>query len=265
MNLNKKNSFILYDTQYDGISLLSLEERGRLLTAIFEYRLYGKSSIDLSEQTAMAFHIIKGQIARDAKKYNDVCERRRAAGAQGGFAKASKTTKNETNVANDSKCSKSQQMPANEADVSKCQQMKQMLANVADNDNEYDNEYEYEYEYDNKNNYSYNNTHSNSVCVPPACAKENTHPTEKEVREYFSEKGYTFFDKFYAYYESINWNNAQNWRARADLWHFDNVDKEQAKKENEPRSNGNIDAQDAMKKALERSEKMKRRIADGYN
>lgn len=70
-----KNSFVLYDDEYDFIKLLSFEERGKLLTAIYEYRTFGESSVLLSEAGAMLFQVIKNHLNRDAQKYVDKCEK----------------------------------------------------------------------------------------------------------------------------------------------------------------------------------------------
>ncbi len=79
-----KNSFVLYDEEYEYLKLLSYEERGKLITAIYEYRLQGNTDIKLSESATMLFHFIKNHIDRDSKKYADVCVTRKACGSQGG-------------------------------------------------------------------------------------------------------------------------------------------------------------------------------------
>ena len=74
-----KNSFVLYDDEYDFIKLLSFEERGKLLTAIFEHRLFGEVNVSLSEAGAMLFQVIKNHLDRDAQKYIDKCEKSKQA------------------------------------------------------------------------------------------------------------------------------------------------------------------------------------------
>ena len=73
----EKSGFILYREQYEGIETLSLEERGRLITALFEYFSNGKPSIELTPSAKMAYTFIKAQIDRDNEKYKQTCEKRR--------------------------------------------------------------------------------------------------------------------------------------------------------------------------------------------
>lgn len=75
--MSKKNSFVLYADQFECFSLLSMESRGRLITAIFEHHINGETSITLSDSERMAFHLISSQMKRDAEKYQQRCENNR--------------------------------------------------------------------------------------------------------------------------------------------------------------------------------------------
>lgn len=76
MKTNKK-SFILYTDTYDSIKILPDLEKGRLLTAIFEYVMTGKE-ISTKSTTGMAFSFIKKQLDRDTNKWNALVSRNRA-------------------------------------------------------------------------------------------------------------------------------------------------------------------------------------------
>lgn len=74
----KKDSFILYTYQAETLSDLSLEQKGSLLTALFEYAS-GEQPEITDQAVKVAFSFIRIQIERDNKKYTDICEKRRNA------------------------------------------------------------------------------------------------------------------------------------------------------------------------------------------
>lgn len=81
-----KNSFVLYTSYQEQLSLLTMVQRGVLFTAILAYA----SGDDLPEMdgiTNMAFAFIKADIDRDAEKYERTCEARRESGLKGGRPK----------------------------------------------------------------------------------------------------------------------------------------------------------------------------------
>lgn len=114
----EKDSFVLYNSYYDLIEDLDMEQRGALLTAILEHSL-GIEQTELDPITKLAYRVIASQLDRDRKKWERTCKKRAEAGRRGGLAKASKAKQDLANVAKASKA-------------------KQSLANLA--------EYEYEYE-----------------------------------------------------------------------------------------------------------------------
>lgn len=120
-----KDSFLLYTEWGRQVERLSDDQAGVLLKAIFAYNR-GDAMPDMDDKTDMCFAFIQGQLDRDSKKYDDVCEKRRESGKKGGVANASKRKQT---VANASKG-------------------KQTVANQADNDNEYDNDNDNEYDDD---------------------------------------------------------------------------------------------------------------------
>lgn len=83
---NMKNSFVLYNEYKEQFSLLSNEEAGRLIMAIFEYTESGNIP-ELEGMTLMAFSFIKKQLDRDSEKYEKTVEKRKEAGKTGGRPK----------------------------------------------------------------------------------------------------------------------------------------------------------------------------------
>lgn len=78
-----RDSFVLYSSYSDQIELLTMEQRGILLTAIYKY-VSGKDLPEMDGITNMAFSFIRTSLDRDAEKYEKKCEARREAGKKGG-------------------------------------------------------------------------------------------------------------------------------------------------------------------------------------
>jgi hypothetical protein len=140
--LAEKDSFVLYNSYYDLIEDLDMEQRGALLTAILEHSL-GIEQTDLDPITKLAYRVIASQLDRDRKKWERTCKKRAEAGRRGGLAKASKAKQDLANVAKASKA-------------------KQSLANLAEYEYESENDYEDDYEDDYENVYE-----NESGYVPP--------------------------------------------------------------------------------------------------
>lgn len=79
-----KNSFLLYKDSYAEIQLLSIEQRGLLITAIFEYVITGKALETSDTALMIVFSTLKRFIDRDAEKYEEKCNKNRDNGKQGG-------------------------------------------------------------------------------------------------------------------------------------------------------------------------------------
>ena len=87
----KRDSFVLYTEYMEQVNLLSIEQRGVLLTAIFSYA----ADAELPEMdgiTKMAFAFIKSRIDKDTEKYAKTIEKRKEAGKLGGRPKANGST-----------------------------------------------------------------------------------------------------------------------------------------------------------------------------
>ena len=78
-----KNSFVLYTDYAKQLDLLSMEQRGLLLTALMD-TVSGKEIPVMDGMTQMAYSFIMSQIDRDNKKYEEIVKKRQKAGALGG-------------------------------------------------------------------------------------------------------------------------------------------------------------------------------------
>ena len=80
---NEKKSFVLYNSYYTQLELLTMEERGELITAIFLYEKTGTYP-DLSRVVNMAFSYIKDALDRDREAYEERCRKNSENGKKGG-------------------------------------------------------------------------------------------------------------------------------------------------------------------------------------
>lgn len=81
---NDKKSFILYENYEKLFQLLPVEQRGLLITAIFEYERQQTVSVELSDAANMAFQCIKDTLDRDREVYLATCQKRSESGKKGG-------------------------------------------------------------------------------------------------------------------------------------------------------------------------------------
>ena len=80
----QKNGFVLYNNYFNQIALLSMEERGILITAIFEYTRNGHIETEMPREVLMAFSFIKDTLDRDLAAYRARCEQNIENGKKGG-------------------------------------------------------------------------------------------------------------------------------------------------------------------------------------
>lgn len=83
----EKKSFILYLDYKMHFDLLTNEQKGILINALFEFAENGEVQKFEDKVVEMAFSFISIQMKRDKEKYDEVCERRREAGKLGGRPK----------------------------------------------------------------------------------------------------------------------------------------------------------------------------------
>lgn len=97
-----KNSFILYNEYKEQFELLSYEEAGKLIMAIFEYTETGGSP-ELEGMTKMAFLFIRNDLDRASAKYQKAVESGKLGGAPKGNQNAKQTKKTERSIENNQK------------------------------------------------------------------------------------------------------------------------------------------------------------------
>ncbi|MBE6706892.1 MAG: hypothetical protein E7577_04535 [Ruminococcaceae bacterium] len=91
MSQVEAKSFILYNNFWNVFALLSMEQRGELVTAIFEYERLGHLTAELSPYVAIAFAGIKDTLTRDRAAYAEKCEKNAANAKKGGRPKKTST------------------------------------------------------------------------------------------------------------------------------------------------------------------------------
>ena len=94
MNINR-TSFIMYHSFSSPFELLDMEQRGILITAIFEYQMYGEVRITLTPLVNMAFVCIKDTLDRDAREYAETCKRNSENGKRGGRPRRNQSVENQ--------------------------------------------------------------------------------------------------------------------------------------------------------------------------
>lgn len=185
-----KDSFVLYTKYSEQLELLTMEQRGELITAIFECMKGNEPSIN--GVVAMAFSFIKTQLDADAEKYEEVCRKRAEAGKMGGRPK-----KQMVSDENQEKAKKANGFSE-----------KQTKTKKADNEYEYDNDIK-------EKVISKDITKKKTIRFSP--------PTVSEVQAYCQEKGYNIdADKFVSFYESKGWmvgkNKMKDWKSAVRGW-----------------------------------------------
>lgn len=94
-----KNSILLYLSDYEPVKDLSLEEKGMLFDAIFEYASTGNTNV-LPPVVLLAFKFFRMHIDENNKKWNEIKTKRIEAGSKGGKQKIANAKQNVANVAN---------------------------------------------------------------------------------------------------------------------------------------------------------------------
>lgn len=92
MKQTDKKSFILYGDFAELFGLLSFEDRGRLITAIFNHESAGEAGVELPDAAKMAFVCIKNTLDRDRAAYEEKCEKNAENGRKGGRPRKAATS-----------------------------------------------------------------------------------------------------------------------------------------------------------------------------
>ncbi len=234
-----KDSFILYDNYAEQIEFLTDEQAGVLLKAIYAYR-NGKPLPVMDSAVNMAFSFIRSQIDRDQERYDEICEKRRAAGATGGAPKGNQNAKKQPKQAN----------AFDDNQNAKNNQNKQMQAKQPDNDNDTDNDLE-------KRNNKLFPKKEDGETVSPALSEETDltaaqagkavkkkfiPPTREDVRAYAIQRGREdLAQPFFDFFDTGEWHDSngkpvRNWKQKFLTWETHNPKKEtQPQETTEPR------------------------------
>lgn len=102
-----KNSILLYLSDYEPVKDLSLEEKGMLFDAIFEYASTGNTNV-LPPVVLLAFKFFRMHIDENNKKWNEIKTKRIEAGSKGGKQKIANAKQNVANLANAKDAKRSQ-------------------------------------------------------------------------------------------------------------------------------------------------------------
>ena len=178
-----QDGFIFYASYAAKFKKLTDDQFGKLIRLACQYQADGIVPDIADIAVSLAFDVIKVDLDKNNEKYEQICEKRRMAGALGGLAKASN----------------SKQMLASATDA---KQNKQELASVA-------NKIKSNVIKINKNNDS--------------SSRRFTPPTLEEVQAYCKErKNNVDAEKFIDFYASKGWmvgsNKMKDWKACVRTW-----------------------------------------------
>ena len=84
MARSEKKSFVLYYDLEQHVQLLSDEQLGRLLRAVFAYEIRGEIPNFNDDLLSLCFSFIKVQLDIDKEKYRERCEKNTENGKKGG-------------------------------------------------------------------------------------------------------------------------------------------------------------------------------------
>ena len=159
-----KSSFVLYTEYAKHLSILSMEQRGVLFTAIMAYSAE-ECMPEMDGMTQMAFSFIREQLDRDKERYENTCKKRSAAGRQGGRPKEEGSVQEEK---------QKKQMLFEESKKSKCfsEKANESKEKQKNPDNEDENEDE----------------DDNDIISPPSL-RAGARDEGEELREFLQENG----------------------------------------------------------------------------
>ena len=81
--MTEKKSFLMYTSYLDNVEILSDEEAGQLLKAIYAF-VNGNELPKLDRVVQLTFNPIKSHLERDKEKYDNICKRNSENGKKGG-------------------------------------------------------------------------------------------------------------------------------------------------------------------------------------
>ena len=80
----KKETLIIHFQHMEAIKALSIDERGKLITALMEYQFEDIYPTDLPHAVMIAWKFIEPYLNKMNEQYKATCERNRANGEKGG-------------------------------------------------------------------------------------------------------------------------------------------------------------------------------------
>lgn len=200
MKETKPKSIILYKEWKTPLQCLSLEQKGKILDALLDFP--AKPEFD-DQMLVMAWAFMEGSLERNAQKWDDIREKRAAAGRKGAETTNGKVRQNTANPANADFAEQNTANPAVyvNANVSSYVSNKE-ISPIGDIKKGAD-----------------------ALMPAPETKISKFHPPDMtEVKAYFSEKGGTNAqaERFFTYYESNGWRVGKNpmkkWKAAASGW-----------------------------------------------
>ena len=234
--MNRKNSFVLYNSFYEPIKGLTSEEKGKLLDAFFQYQINDKIP-ELSPAVKMAFGFIKPHFDRDLEKWENIKKKRSEAGKRG--AKATNDLKSQQTPANADTCQQTSTNPAKPANADTCQQTPTNPAKPANADT-----------CQQSSTKPAVNVNVNVIKKKNIKKKKNIEeiffkPTIPEIEKYCKERKNNIDPHcFYDHYESNGWkinkNSMKDWKATVRNWERRN--KVQTNKPEEMEEFGGVNA-----------------------
>ena len=174
-------AFNIYFDTFEHIEMLTMEQRGELFTALYEYAINEKTTEFDNGMVKMAFSFMKAQIARDFEKYREKCETMRENAKKrcaitDASAKASKCYQKQNKKAKASKCSQEEK----EEDKEKYKEEEKEKEKKEDKENKENKEKEREQKEEIKNS-SLSDSLSSLIDHDPFHKKRNTSYNIKEV------------------------------------------------------------------------------------
>ena len=203
-----QDGMVLYASYVEKFRSLTDEQFGRLIRFVMQYQIDGIVPEIDDLVVSLSFDFIKTDLDKNNKRYEEICEQRRIAGAKGGLAKASKRKQM---LANDSN---SYQMLPN---VSKSSNINKIKENkIKGNLNELDIKVEC---------IDTVSETENTVSIPyqKDKARRFVPPTIEEVADYCRERNNNVdAQRFVDFYTAKGWmvgsNKMKDWKAAVRTW-----------------------------------------------
>ena len=192
-----RDSIVFYKTWGELIASLPMDKGSLLMLMIFDYAFNDIEDTSDDPTIDALFNLIKGQLDRDAEKWDEIRRKRSEAGIKGNEIRwhNRKTSQSDTSYRKSS-----------QTDVCESQNIANIAVNVNDNVNVNVKEKE-----------SIKEKDSSAMC------RRFTPPTLQEVADYVNSKGYSVDPQaFIDFYESKGWyigkNKMKSWQSAVGTW-----------------------------------------------